>query len=89
MAVKSKRKQEQAKERAAKRAAMHVPGGESKYAKRRAARLRGEPMSSRAHESAPWWDRAGLAVRREGVALRSEEEIRASPVNRRLILQAV
>lgn len=47
MSVKSKRRQEQAKSRTIKRAAMFQPGKKSKYAQRVQARLRGEPKATR------------------------------------------
>ena len=53
MSVKSKRRQEQLKAKAAKRSAMFQPGHESKYAKRVESRLRGEPMATR--PIMPWW----------------------------------
>lgn len=47
MSAKSKRRQEQAKARSAKRASMFTPGNKSRYAQRVQARLRGEPMATR------------------------------------------
>lgn len=51
----TKRAQERAKKAVAKRAAMAQPGYKSKYALRRAARLRGAPMAAREHP--PWHSR--------------------------------
>lgn len=48
----TKRAAARAKKNTAKRAAMTQPGAKSKYATRRAARLRGEPMAAREHP--PW-----------------------------------
>lgn len=51
--VVARRRQEQQKARALKKMQMSVPGYESTYAKRKAARNRGEPMATR--EKMPWW----------------------------------
>lgn len=49
----TKRAQARAKKLAAKRATMGQPGYKSKYALRKAARQRGEPMAARPVQ--PWW----------------------------------
>jgi len=76
----SKRKAAQAKKAAAKRARYEArkdkDTSNSKCAERRRARNRGVPMSSRSHESAPWWDRGirgsfGAFIEKSAVAARA------------------
>lgn len=54
MSVVDRRRKEQQKQKAAKKAAMAQPGYQSRYHLRKEARKRDVPMSSRA---APWWMR--------------------------------
>lgn len=55
MSSADKRRKEQQKARAAKKAAMFENGEKSRYWKRREARMRGDPMADRSGERAPWW----------------------------------